>query len=109
MCKIDRYRAGVAFPQHQHKALRRKIAVLPLHHFRQIISGRNSIHQHTALALSVGQLDNGDSQRRFNGKAFLVPLLQRNALILKLPYRNAGIILVAVLAEQIGRHPRIVY
>ena len=58
-----------------------------------------TIHQHTAFALGVGQLDNGDSQRCFNGGAFLVPLLQRNALIAELPYRDARIVLVAALAE----------
>lgn len=36
------------------------------------------------------QLNNGDSQRRFNGKAFLLPFLQRDALVAKLPYRDAG-------------------
>ena len=107
--EVDCYRAGVAFPQHQYKALRGKIAVFPFQDFRQIVISRDSIHQHTALAFGVGQLDNGDSQSRFNSGALLLPLLQRNAPVTKLPYCNAGIVLVAALAEQIGRHPRMVY
>ena len=61
------------------------------------------VDQHTAFALGVGQLDNGDPQRRFNGKALLLPFLERDALISELPYRDARIVLVAVLAEQVGR------
>ena len=103
MREVDCYRAGIAFPQHQHKTLRGKIAVFPFQNFRQIVISRDRIHQHTTPALGVGQLDNGDSQRCFNGKSFLFPFLQRYALIAELPYRDAGIILIAALAEQIGR------
>ena len=49
------------------------------------------------------------SQRRFDGWAFLLPFLQRNTLIAELPHRDTGIILVTMLAEQIRRHPRMVY
>ena len=52
--EVDRHRAGIAFPQHQHKALRGKITVFPFQDFRQIVTSRDSIHQHTALALGVG-------------------------------------------------------
>ena len=107
--EVDCHRAGIAFPQHQHKTLRGKITVFPFQDFRQIVTSRDGIHQHTALALGVGQLDNGDSQRRFNSEALFVPLLQRNTLIAELPYRDAGVILVAALVKQIGRHPRMVY
>ena len=107
--EVDRHRAGIAFPQHQHKALRGKITVFPFQDFRQIVTSRDSIHQHTALALGVGQLDDSDSQRRFNGKALLLPLLDRDALIAELPHRNAGIILITAFAEQVGRHSRMVY
>ena len=34
--EVDRHRAGIAFPQRQHKAVRRKIAVFPFQHLRQI-------------------------------------------------------------------------
>ena len=109
MREVDRHRAGIAFPQHQHKALRGKITVFPFQDFRQIVTSRDSIHQHTALALGVGQLHDGKPQRRFNGRLSLLPLLQGNTVVPKLPHRNAGIILITAFAEQVGRHSRVVY
>ena len=103
MREVDCHRAGIAFAQCQHKALRGKIAVFPFQNFRQIVTSRDSVHQHTALTLGISQLNNSDSQRRFDGRLSLLPFLQRDALISELPYRDARIVLVAVLAEQVGR------
>jgi len=61
------------------------------------------------LSSGISQLNNGDSQRRFNGNALILPFLQGNALVAELPYRDAGVILVAALVKQIGRHPCMVY
>ena len=82
---------------------------MPFQNFRQVLSGGNGVDQHTAFALGVGQLHDGKPQRRFDSRLSLLPLLQGNTVVPKLPYRHAGIILLAALAEQVGRHSRMVY
>ena len=109
VCKVDRHGPGIPLAQHQHKAFVGKAADIPTQYLRQILSGRNGIQQHAALALGVCQLNDGYPQRRLNGGTLFLPILERNAPVIKLPNRNAGILAVAALAEQIRRYTGVVH
>ena len=52
--EVDRHRASIAFPQHQHKAL---IAVFPFQNFRQIVTSRNSIEDRVELCIAQDDED----------------------------------------------------
>lgn len=109
VCKVDRHGPGIPLAQHQHRTFAGKAAVIPTQHLRQFLSGGNGIYQHAALAPGVCQLDNVYPQRRLNGGAFFLPFINRNAPVIKLPYRNAGIAAVAAFVEQIRRYTGVVH
>ena len=67
-------------------------------HLRHLVTSEYEPWERLPRSLVIG-VNVWTAQRRFNGWAFLVPLLQRNALIAELPYRDARIVLVAALAE----------
>ena len=107
--EVDRHGAGIPLAKHQHRTFAGKAAVIPTQHLRQFLSGGNGIYQHAALAPGVCQLDNVYPQRRLNGGAFFLPFINRNAPVIKLPYRNAGIAAVAAFVEQIRRYTGVVH
>ena len=108
MGQIDRHRPQQALSQHQYKTLRGQVFVLPREDVRQSGPCRGGIEQDAALALAVPHFCNIQIQGGLYIRPLVLPLVQRDPPVVKLPNGDIGIIPVPPLAEQGGGHPRMI-
>lgn len=105
LCQVNSHGTGEPLAQCQDKALVRKILVLPYQPFRQIAFRRYGVETDLPSAFAVSQIGNSKVQCRFNFALLVLPLFQTDAIRLKYPNSDAGILLDLFLTEQIGCFP----